>query len=427
MMKRHSTWIFSVVTFFALTVFAVFSTPTLAFANQTSTESGSTSGSDNAATDYQIFMPITAGIQSAESSSESPAESAGSTDTGNADVVNDIVQLAWFYKPPTAEELKALPKHFETFILTKNDEDERDELKAQGVEAPFLQYISFDVIIDPGSCTAQPWRNQAADRPGDFCYISDNHPDWFMLDADGNRMYRDLGSGMRSALMDPGHPGWRAFWLERARESQEMLGWEGVFLDNVEASLAKRERRNQMPAAYQDDASYQAAVTGFLAYIYAEYFQPEGRPLYGNIIAQRNSDTWFDYMQYLDGGMEEGWAVDWSDGYLSAKNWQKHLEKVEKTQQIGKHSILVAQGYQHDETRQAFAYASYLLVSNGNSSFRYTNDDNYREQWLYSNYDLELGAPLGTRYQDGDAWVRDFTNGSVQVDPLTQTATITMN
>ena len=105
-------------------------------------------------------------------------------------MVNDIVQLAWFYKPPTAEELKALPKHFETFILTKNDEDERDELKAQGVEAPFLQYISFDVIIDPGSCTAQPWRNQAADRPGDFCYISDNHPDWFMLDADGNRYFR---------------------------------------------------------------------------------------------------------------------------------------------------------------------------------------------------------------------------------------------
>ena len=57
----------------------------------------------------------------------------------------------------------------------------------------------------------------------------------------------------------------------------------------------------------------------------------------------------------------------------------------------------------------------------------YTNDDNYREQWLYSNYDLELGAPLGARYQDGDAWVRDFANGSVKVNPLTQVATITMN
>ena len=212
----------------------------------------------------------------------------------------ELVKLAWFYRPPDTAEgyedagLHSLQQNFETFILTKNDEPLRDQLREQGVDTPFLQYLAFDVIIDPGSCTAQPWRNQAADRPGDFCYISENHPDWFMLDADGNRMYRNLGSGMRSALMDPGHPGWRAFWLERARESQETLGWEGVFLDNVEASLGKREQRNQMPAAYPDDASYQAAVSGFLAYIYTEYFQPEGRPLYGNIIAQRESETWFD-------------------------------------------------------------------------------------------------------------------------------------
>ena len=102
------------------------------------------------------------------------------------------------------------------------------------------------------------------------------------------------------------------------------------------------------------------------------------------------------------------------------------MQRVEQTQELGKHSILVAQGHEQDEERQNFAYASYLLVSDGNSSFRYTNDDNYREPWLYSNYDLELGQPLGTRYQDGDDWVRDFDNGSVRVDPVSQTATISI-
>ncbi|MGB0389071.1 MAG: putative glycoside hydrolase [Ardenticatenaceae bacterium] len=405
--------------------------PELAFANETSTDLSDDSANLEAdasaapaETSTEIFLPLAVGHTGNESPAESPSNP---PKIDNTDTVDDVVQLAWFYKPPSDDDLDTLQENFDTFILTRNDEDQRDALKARGVESPFLQYIAFEVIIDPGSCTAQPWRNQAADRIGDFCYISENHPDWFLLNTDGNRMVGDLGGGMRSVMMDPGNPEWRAFWLERARENQESYGWDGVFIDNVEGSLGKRERRNQLPAAYPDDASYQAAVEGFLAYVSTEYFQPEGRPLYGNIIVLRDSDVWFRYMQYMDGAMEEGWAVDWSDGYLGAQTWEEHMQRVEQTQAQGKQTILVAQGEQRDDERQTFAYASYLLVSDGNSCFRYTNDDNYSEPWLYSNYQIELGAPLGTRYQDGDAWVRDFANGSVRVDPTSNSATITTN
>lgn len=336
-----------------------------------------------------------------------------------------FVQLAWFYHPPDGTQMEVVRNKFNTFIFTKNDERERDLLREKGIKKPILQYLSLDVIIDPGSCTAQPWRNQVADRPGDYCYISEHHPEWFLLDEDGNRMFHKINDEMRSVMMDPGHPGWREFWLSRARESQEILGWEGVFLDNVEASLGKRQRRNALPAAYPTDRSYQAAIEGFLAYIYTDYFQPEGRPLYANIIDLYEDEVWFRYLRYLDGGMEEGWVVGWFDDPPKERDfWQEELQRAEKSQAQGKEVILVAQGKQDDYERQTFAYASYLLVSNGNASFRYTNAHHYHELWLYDNYDLDLGTPLGPRYQEGEIWRRDFTNGIVRLHFDSYSATI---
>jgi hypothetical protein len=86
--------------------------------------------------------------------------------------------------------------------------------------------------------------------------------------------------------------------------------------------------------------------------------------------------------------------------------------------------ILVAPGSQADANRQNFAFASYLLISNGKAAFRYSNSDIYREVWLYNNYQVDLGTPLGPRYQSGSLWRRDFTKGFVTVDPISHAATI---
>lgn len=364
-----------------------------------------------------IFLPLVLGTGAQLGSTASD----GTSGTSNA-----TARLAWFHKPPSDGDLTPLRQHFDTFILTKNDENVRDTLKNQGIAGPFLQYLRFEAIMDPGSCTAQPWRNQVADRIGDFCEISAKHADWFLVDSNGNRIVENEG-GNKFYLMDPGHSGWRTFWLERARQSQEQLGWDGVFLDNVEASLAKRQRNGALPVKYPDDASYQAAVNGFLADIDNAYFSPQGRPLQANIIALKDPSIWFSYLEHLDGAMEEGWAVDWSSGYLTSAQWEEHISRVEKTTALGKQAVLVSQGSQNDAQRQAFAYASYLLVASDTASFRYAHSSSYHQAWVYSNYSLDLGGPVGPRYQSANVWRRDFTRGFVTVDPVTHTATITTN
>ncbi len=330
-----------------------------------------------------------------------------------------VTQIVWFYKPPENGDLETVAQNFDVFILTHKDEAERDQLRDLGVTAPMLQYLRFDAIMDPGDCNATPWGNQVAYQPGDFCAISTQHPDWFLLDSGGNRII----DGENFVYMDPGNLEWQAYFLQRTAAMQESFGWDGVFLDNVEASLEKHSRAGGTQT-YASDAKFQSAVLNFLKYLYNGYFQVNNRPLYANIISLKDPDTWFEYLNALDGAMVEAWAVDWKDGYRWPDRWEEHLQIAEQTQAMGKHAILIAQGEQNNPIRQQFAYASYLLITEGNASFRYSLANNHGKIWLYPNYQYDLGNPLGPRYPEGKTWRRDFENGAVIVDPQQNTSQI---
>lgn len=373
-----------------------------------------------AAIGVAIFVARDVTEEEGLTSIESPAATPEATSTPYA-FSGELVQLIWFYKPPENGDLVTVAENFDAFILTHKDETERDELKSHGVTEPIMQYLRFDGIMDPESCDKTPWGNQVAYKKGDFCQISEQHPDWFLLDQNGERIYDNEGF----ALMDPGNQEWREYFLNRAIYFQENMGWEGVFLDNVEASLDKH--KNEVLQNYPTVESYQEAVEGFLAYLYQSYFQPQGRPLFANVIKLNDYDVWFRYLDYLDGAMVEAWAVDWRDNYRWPDTWNEHLELAEKTQALGKEIILISQGYPDNTDRQQYALVSYLLITDGKAYFRYSLADNHQQIWLYPNYELELGTPLGPRYQDGNEWRRDFSNGTVSLDPDEHTATITLN
>ncbi len=336
---------------------------------------------------------------------------------------NRVINLAWFYKPPSNGDATTISGNFGNVVLTAGDETFRDQLIASGFSSTIPQYYRSEAIQDPGSCTTAPYKNQVAYKVGDFCDISQNHSDWFLLDTSGRRIVMSNNY----YRMDPGNAGWRSFFVARLIEANQVRGWSGVFLDNIEASLSKMQHDGVTPARYSSDASYQAAVQGFLQYLYVNYSQVYNRPVLANIIERSSSDesTWFNYMQYLSGAMQECWSVGWSStSYLSTTAWNYDMALAERTQSQGKVLIAIAQGDQTDTNRQKFAFASYLLVSNGTASFRYSNSSVYNQVWLYDNYNAPLGTPLGARYQSGTTWRRDFTNGYVIVDPANHTATI---
>lgn len=369
-------------------------------------------------------IAMTATQQSQTTSRGTPGVSSANQtpETNSTPLPENVVRLAWFYKPPEAEQMDLVAKQADFFILTHKDEEARSALKTQGVVAPISQYLLLAEIHDPGDCQEGPFGNQVAYKDGDFCAISDQHPDWFLLDKNGNRMGTD-----DTYFMDPGNEGYRAFWLQRARELMETYGWETIFLDNVEASRTKMIKSNGSLANYPDDESYQQAVEGFLEYIRRNYFEPRGKRLYANIVSVDDDAVWDRYLDYLDGVMIESFATDWDRGYPSRKDWEAQMDQAERALQRGKTLILVAQGQQDDLELENFAFASYLLIADGNAYFRYTNSDAYREWWDYENYRVDLGAPLGPRSVEKGTWRRDFENGYVTVNPQKPQAEIVLN
>jgi len=374
-----------------------------------------TKTSDPVETPFPQHTAATPLITSTSTVTESP-------ENRNREEPYQTVRLAWFYKPPEELMLPVLAEHFDVFILTHKDEDERDTLKSLGVEVPILAYLQLLEIRNPGSCTASPQGNQVAYEIGDFCKISAQHPDWFLLDQNGNRIVDG-----ESVYMDPGNPEYRAFWLQRAKALQEQFHWDGIFIDNLEASLSKIQDKGAIPAKYPDDRSYQSAIEGFLHYLQVNHFKPRGQPVLANIISVRDWSVWLRYLRYLDGAMIEAFAVDWSSDYRSSSDWEDQMAAIDQALSQGKSLILVSQGEQPDSKRQQFALASYLLISNENVAFRYASSDAYREILLFENYYLDLGEPLGPRYKQGSSWRRDFTHGQVLVNPRSHRVEIKLN
>jgi len=336
-----------------------------------------------------------------------------------------LVRLAWFTNIPREQDTFRVIEWFDLYIFHQGNEKDRELMVALGARGLILQYILFESIQAPDSCTAKPKVNQVAYLPGDYCTISEQHPDWFLLDTEGQRILVEDGE-TNLYLMDPGNSGWRSFFLDRIKKIQAQPNWDGVFLDNVPVTLAFREQSGQLPAAYPDDTSYQAAVQGFLKYLFESYFQPNKKLVFANLVSRKDDIDWVNQLNYLDGAMHEGWAIDWPDGYRPADAWEKQMALAEQTQEMGKTIIMVSQGNHEDGTLQNFAFASYLLINHGNAFFRYSNSDNYADVWLYENYTYDLGEPLGPRYQDGQAWRRDFTKGNVFVNPETHQVEINM-
>ncbi len=325
------------------------------------------------------------------------------------------MQFAWFYKPPgNSSDLSALAENFSLVILTRNDEREREDMRAMGYDYQVIQYLRAEAIMNPGSCSEKPFQNQTANLEGDYCQIEDQHPEWFLKDINGNPVQYNQSEYV---FMDPGNQDWQDFYLERVKGFQSDQGWQGVFLDNVDGSLGRFEKMRLLLEEYPDDQSYQNAMMAFLQNLNDNYFSITDNVLFANIPYLKESEVWFDYLEFLDGAMLEAFAADWDRRYLRSEDWLAQLELAEKTQALGKSIILVTQGNRDDIDRMQFGLASFLLINNGQAYFRYSNADAYRDLWWYDQYDLELGQPLGPKYPDGEVWQRDFEHGTVRVDP----------
>ncbi len=355
-----------------------------------------------------------------------------------------VFGLAWFHKPPEdgTSALEIARQNSYIHLTGPSDAEFLSKLRAEGYTRPVYTYVTASAVEGPGPykdasspCRAgyTPYDNNLASEKDDFCRFIHPHESWFLHNGQGTRLVGDyFGSGRWTYMMNPADQGWQAFAQDRLLSIRDNQRYNGVWLDNVDLDLnrARTDLQNSdgQVQEFSTDGRMRAAMQQWLAGVHTRLGD---WPVWANLVGgDLTQDGWDAYAPYLDGAMDESFAVRWVDGRRSPAEWEGQLARADRWLSQGKGLVMVGQGAEKDTERMRFTLASYLLVAQGSEAFyRYTRFDSYYNSfWFYPEFDTAraLGAPTGPRTEVAPGlWQRSFEHGTVQVDLAGQEGKLT--
>ena len=292
--------------------------------------------------------------------------------------------------------------------------------------------------------------------------LNGNHPELFLLDAQGARIFdtsaSNLSVNQHWYLMDFGSAAYQAYWLEAVNADIVSQPWvaDGVFADDCLAiDVVGFGRYSGVPTRYSDDASWSAAMNSFGTGI-TSGLHGRGQKLWCNRGETRfanGSNAWLQ----LDAGatppdvlLEEGaFAVafgpsSWAVQYYPEADWKRQVDTLasvrnSRVAMLGSTKLLPDPGTDSGTDNlgkpvtywQALWYSlgSFLLGKNdvlGNAYFMFAGGSGYNRLWWYDEYDaINLGGAVGPYSISSmpsangatNVYSREFQKGYVYVNP----------
>jgi hypothetical protein len=260
--------------------------------------------------------------------------------------------------------------------------------------------------------------------------LASQHPDWILRDANGNPVYVPWGcSGGACPLyaFDPGNEDFRNWWIENKGARDLKMGYKGLWIDDVnlqfmvgdnnENLTTPMDPRTGAPMTYAAWKSYMAGFTQAIrsALPTAEishntiwYAGGDNRDYDANVIKEIQAA---DYIN-CERGVSD-WGLQSGTGNNGTNNWSlgAFLAFVDHVHSLGKHVIFQEYNYNGDGQ---YGVAGYLLISDGQDG--YSNLEAGPDRWSPI-YDADLGSALNARYSWNNLLRRDFSNGTVLLNP----------
>jgi hypothetical protein len=317
-----------------------------------------------------------------------------------------------------------------------------------------LQYIAahYDVLITDGysyynnkvgylhqqnpALKVLPYINAlvVVKNEDDWTYINANHPDWFLKDASGNRVYEKYFTN--NFLLDPNNAGWKAYRAQRLYAYTVTYGYDGVYLDVINPWINdgygyvyySAQPVNPATGALFTNTEWKQANLGFLDSM-KQAIGPTKTLMINGLL---NGDTYFrwgvaDYMVKADSALMEGF-LRWGQEAVSfnkpESEWKKDIDAVNEVAQTGKEAVALTAVYDEvgataTELRAIHMYSlsSYLLASGSTTGYCFkppstTSVQPYDDLWATS-----IGQPVAAYYKLNNVYQRDFTDGKALVNP----------
>lgn len=314
-------------------------------------------------------------------------------------------------------DLSQAAQRYSTVVLNEWNAGQISSLKASNPGVKILLYKnSFFLRSDDNASTVGGFESGEN--------ISANHPEWFLLDASGNRIVFQYYAGIDFYVMDWGNQEWRAYWTSRSIERAKALGFDGVYADDL--YTRKYGQLDRSLQRYPDSASLQGAVRGFLQYAYGQMQASNPRLLLvGNVVDHLwYPNLWADWLTISDGLMDEQFVHSGLDASTNLKTidgwWLNQVAEIEASERMGKMSFFVSHASSSDTKSMRYAYGTYMLAAGSNALYHHEVDTQavYKTPAWFNEWNLDLGSPGGTYVARSDGlYTREFSKGLVVVNP----------
>lgn len=264
-----------------------------------------------------------------------------------------------------------------------------------------------------------------------YCDANQNHPEWFLTDPAGSRLSSLYFQ--QAWMMDVGNPGYQARWLSNVLADVRSGGWDGVMLDDTNADMGWHLHGRTI-ARYPTSAAWRAATRSMLATV-GPALRNAGFLAIPNLSTPWASDydaqaTWSDWLQFTSGALQEYYSK-WgstSSGWFAGNDWTFRQRFQTLTEQAGKIFLGLTYAPKGDERSMTWARANFLLFDepgNGGALVFEATDPEAQDPYSAS-WTADVGTPLAPRFQVGSAWRRNFSGGTVVVNPTSSSVNVSL-
>jgi hypothetical protein len=264
-----------------------------------------------------------------------------------------------------------------------------------------------------------------------YCDANSNHPDWFLQDTSGRRIN---SSAFTSAwMMDVGNSAYQNRWTSNVAADLKAHGWDGVFVDDTDADMSYHLGGRTI-ARYPSTAAWQSATRSMLANV-GPALTSQGFLVIPNLYAPWLSTydapaLWKDWIQFTSGAAQEyytKWGLT-SSSWFTGNDWTWRQQFQIITEAAGKIFLGITYAPHSDTRSMLYARGNFLLNDSGGASALVFEPSDPEASDPYStSWTVDIGSPVGARYQVGAAWRRDFSAGTVIVNPSASAVTVPLD